>query len=103
MKYSTLTALAGYVICLIWYGWDLWSAWTALQSSSPYPFYFNASPWSAGGFSLAGSIYWLGFGLDRSGSPSSIAGYILAGVHVFTFAVQVWLAPTLWAMGNLTN
>lgn len=103
MTYATISALIGYILCLAWYGWDMASSWAAMNSTDPYPFYLNISPWSAGGFSLAGSIYWLTFGLDRSNSPASIAGYILAGVHVFTFAFQVWLGPTLWALKNLTN
>ena len=96
------TALAGYILSMAWYVWDAWEVFEAVDDPSPYPFFLMVDTVPTAFFSLGGTVYWVAFGLDRSGTPASIAGYLLAGAHILVFALQVWLGPSLWAMKNLT-
>lgn len=95
-------ALFSYALSGAWYAWDIWQVFKAVEKSSPYPFFFKLDTMPVALFSLGGSVYWTTFGLDRSGTPASIAGYVMAGAHIFVFALQVWLGPTMWAMKNLS-
>ncbi len=90
-----------YILCAIWYAYDAWQVYLAAHSDKPYPFYLDVNNIPAVGFSLGGGLYWYTFGLDRSGSISSIMGYLAAGAHLLIFAFQVWLGPMIWALNNL--
>lgn len=91
----------GYLICLLWYGYDAWLAYAAAQSSDDYPFLLTMGNLPVALFAIAGGVFWFTFGMDRSGSPASILGYIVAGAHVFVFAFQVWLGPMIWVLNNV--
>ncbi|MBI5816704.1 MAG: hypothetical protein HZB29_13965 [Nitrospinae bacterium] len=95
-------SLAAYGLSAVWYAWDGWKAYSAAFDSTPYPFLFEMSSLPQTSFTFLGLLYWITFGLDRSGSPASIVAYIMAGGQVLLFAIQVWIGPMLWAMNNLT-
>ncbi|MBI4827691.1 MAG: hypothetical protein HY804_02580 [Nitrospinae bacterium] len=101
--FAAASTLLAYLFCAIWYAVDAWRAWGAVHSAADYPFYLSMDNWATTGFNFAGALYWVTFGLDRSGSPLSMLGYVMAGTHVAVFAFQVYLGPMMWAANNLLN
>lgn len=98
-----VATLIGYLLCVAWYAWDMWSVYDAINSGDDYPFFLDVGAAPATAFMLGGSLYWFTFGLDRSATPRAVIGYVMAGLHVLVFAFQVWLGPTLWAMKHLSE
>ena len=94
--------LIAYILGALWYAHDAWEVYKAVHSSKPYPFMLDIGALPATFFAIGGAAFWFTFGLDRSGSISSIMGYLAAGAHVLIFAYQVWLGPMLWALNNLS-
>ncbi|MBI4665839.1 MAG: hypothetical protein HY751_05435 [Nitrospinae bacterium] len=103
MKYKAAASLAAYLLSASWYGWDAYNAYIQAFDVASKPFIMDVSTAPSVAFTFTGLLYWVTFGLDRSGTPAAIAGYFLAGAQVLAFAFQVWLAPTLWALNNLTQ
>ncbi|MDH4183992.1 MAG: hypothetical protein OEV92_07210 [Nitrospinota bacterium] len=97
------TLAAGfYILGLAWYIREGFRAYGAMHDvARAYPFFLDMNPFSVAGFSFAGGLYWTTVGLERSNSPTALAGYVMAGAHVLVFAIQVWLGPTIWALNAI--
>jgi len=100
---SRAAALLAYVISAAWYVWDAWAVFDAVESDERYPFFLDLDAWPSAAFAIMGSLYWVSFGLDRSGSPKAVLGYLMAGAHALVFALQVWIGPTLWISRRLAE
>jgi hypothetical protein len=100
-RFFKTVVLVAYIVGALWYAYDAWVVYKAVHSTAPYPFMLDMNNLTVTLFSLGGAIYWFTFGLDRSGSFSSIMGYLAAGAHVLIFAYQVWLGPMMWALESL--
>lgn len=92
-----------YILGAIWYAYDAWEIYKAVHSAKPYPFFLDVSNLPVAFFTIGGAAFWFTFGLDRSGSISSIMGYLAAGAHIVLFAYQVYWGPMIWTFNNLAQ
>jgi len=81
-----------------WYIYEIVSVLTIRSATGPL-LLFTRERFAGDLFALAGTIYWIVFGINRRTSKSTAVGsLILAGLHVLLFAVRAYLLPIFWLM-----
>ncbi|MBI2902021.1 MAG: hypothetical protein HYY12_00340 [Candidatus Methylomirabilis oxyfera] len=87
-----------YVASAAWYIYEIVSALTIRSATGP-PLLFSRESLAGDLFALAGTAYWLLFGVNHHASRlAAIGSLTLAGLHVLLFAVRAYLVPMLWIM-----
>jgi hypothetical protein len=87
-----------YLVSTAWYIYEIVSALTIRPGAGPL-LLFSRERMAGDLFALAGTIYWLLFGVSRHASrPAMIGSLTLAGLHVLLFAVRAYLVPMLWVI-----
>jgi hypothetical protein len=85
-----------YLASAAWYIYEIVSVLTVRPAAGPI-LLFSRDRLAGDLFALAGTIYWLLFGVNRHGSkPAMIGSLTLAGLHVLLFAVRAYLVPIFW-------
>lgn len=87
-----------YVASAAWYIYEIVGALT-IRSATGLLLLFSRERLAGDLFALAGTVYWLLFGVNHHASrPAAIGSLILAGLHVLLFAVRAYIVPLLWVM-----